>query len=202
MAVGEVRSACAPCWDNPGGRRCQAVGFAGLFELDCSVESALVGCQTPDEPYSNEAAERSAERGGCAAALIALARSLSRALAGENRLSHTSRAENVAYAPAWARYRRLRRDSWLGILAFYLAGIAFAGAPKPAAWGLGVVVAAAVCGVFITGYRQTSWRCPRCHQPFFTRRWRWCTFHNVFARRCLNCGLPKWAPHDLGSPAN
>ncbi|MFP2928432.1 hypothetical protein ACLESO_25200 [Pyxidicoccus sp. 3LG] len=34
-----------------------------------------------------------------------------------------------------------------------------------------------------------TFRCPRCHHPFFRNG----LSANSFARRCLHCGLPKWA---------
>jgi len=42
-----------------------------------------------------------------------------------------------------------------------------------------------------------DWSCPRCGKPFHATvhagfiRWR-----NPFARRCVHCGLPKWAESD------
>ena len=38
----------------------------------------------------------------------------------------------------------------------------------------------------------SRWPCPRCGETFFRRWW-----HNhAFARRCMHCDLPKWAPAD------
>jgi hypothetical protein len=42
---------------------------------------------------------------------------------------------------------------------------------------------------FVTAIRLQSFRCPRCGEKFFVSR----RYHNVFARRCLNCGLPKFS---------
>lgn len=48
-----------------------------------------------------------------------------------------------------------------------------------------------------TGFRLSMWRCPRCGHCFF-----WNFIHNQFARRCMHCGLPKWATsNDAGSTA-
>jgi hypothetical protein len=38
----------------------------------------------------------------------------------------------------------------------------------------------------------TYFRCPRCSKMFFIGKGR---FINRFTRKCMNCGLPKWA-HD------
>ena len=47
------------------------------------------------------------------------------------------------------------------------------------------------------GYRKWNFACPRCGELFFrafdARPWRQDWRHNPFARRCLHCGLPKWA---------
>jgi hypothetical protein len=43
--------------------------------------------------------------------------------------------------------------------------------------------------VNVVGYRAKSFRCPRCGKPFFC----WGLYHNGFTRKCLHCGLPKWA---------
>jgi len=40
----------------------------------------------------------------------------------------------------------------------------------------------------VTSFRLSMWRCPRCGHCFF-----WNFIHNQFARRCMHCGLPKWA---------
>ena len=44
--------------------------------------------------------------------------------------------------------------------------------------------------------------CPRCGELFFRkfddRPWRGAWQHNPFARRCMHCGLPKWAAVDPG----
>jgi len=51
-----------------------------------------------------------------------------------------------------------------------------------------------------TAYKSINFTCPRCGGGFFRtwdeRPWRQTTRSNLFARRCMNCGLPKWAPAD------
>lgn len=37
-------------------------------------------------------------------------------------------------------------------------------------------------------------KCPRCEKPFFYDPQR--PFHNFLAKKCMNCGLPKWAKDD------
>jgi hypothetical protein len=43
--------------------------------------------------------------------------------------------------------------------------------------------------LIVTGTRCEYFKCPRCGKPFFAKWW----YHNAFARRCLHCGLPKYA---------
>jgi hypothetical protein len=41
----------------------------------------------------------------------------------------------------------------------------------------------------VASLRCSSFRCPRCGKWFFAKWW----YHNGFARRCVHCGLPKYA---------
>jgi len=51
--------------------------------------------------------------------------------------------------------------------------------------------------VAVVGYQKWNFACPRCGEMFFRkfdarpsrRDWQ----HNPFARRCMHCGLAKWA---------
>src|SRR5271156_3026729 len=52
--------------------------------------------------------------------------------------------------------------------------------PVGLAWLFGFMAAA--------GHRN-AFRCPRCGKRFFVGKF----FHNPYARRCLNCKLPRWA---------
>jgi hypothetical protein len=57
---------------------------------------------------------------------------------------------------------------------------------------------AAVAGLVlyaITSIRLRSFPCPRCGRPFFQAGRR----RSLFARRCLHCGLPKWASMEAES---
>ena len=48
----------------------------------------------------------------------------------------------------------------------------------------------------VASLRCTSFRCPRCGKWFFAKWW----YHNGFARKCVHCGLPKYAPLTSESP--
>ena len=67
-------------------------------------------------------------------------------------------------------------------------GVAIVGA---SAFGAGLVgIVAAVSG----GFWKNASRCPRCGMRFFLRPGRWGgVYQNSWARRCLNCQLPRWS---------
>src|SRR5437588_826428 len=104
--------------------------------------------------------------------------------------------DRTDFAFAWKDYRRRRRwffGVWLGgflvvvllvkllstlsldDLAFYILG---------PAWMIGFLIA---------GMRMWLFQCPRCHRRFFCTWWH----GNLFARKCLHCGLPKWSESDV-----
>jgi hypothetical protein len=93
--------------------------------------------------------------------------------------------------PAWRSYRAWRRLEWFAIL------VAFA----VAAYEMFVLRNAALdvamyAWLFVGTYamgRVGKFRCPRCHESFHSRTTPAPIGRvNPFARRCLNCGLPKW----------
>ncbi|HEY3448200.1 MAG TPA: hypothetical protein VGK67_17725 [Myxococcales bacterium] len=54
-------------------------------------------------------------------------------------------------------------------------------------------------GLFLgTGIRLTVFKCPRCREPFFMSAG---FFRNPFAKKCMRCGLPKWATDSSGTEA-
>lgn len=48
----------------------------------------------------------------------------------------------------------------------------------------------------VAGTRCERFRCPRCGKLFFAKWW----YHNSFARRCVHCGLPKYASPESYRP--
>jgi len=44
--------------------------------------------------------------------------------------------------------------------------------------------------------QYSSWSCPRCGERFHWKQYRFGRNINPFARRCLDCGLPKWVETD------
>ena len=77
--------------------------------------------------------------------------------------------------------------SWLGAI----PGEVLIGAPLSSFWQsripFAVVGIAAMTGFFVGGLGLISWSCPRCGKRFHRRN----GYGNLYARRCLNCGLPK-----------
>lgn len=103
---------------------------------------------------------------------------------------------------AWSDYRSRRRwffGVWLGGLpaVFYILGaFNWIFHPDPDSNIFGILVAI-VAGTWmisfaILGLRLTLFRCPCCGEHFFCN---WFS-SDQFARRCVHCGLPKWAERD------
>ena len=109
-----------------------------------------------------------------------------------------------SYVENWRDYRRrVRRVYWSGLGGFFLLFLLML-----LAWalvqGLGVLSLRQVIPVlfYVFGFswlaafaisliRLADWRCPRCGNSFFARGFG----RNPLARRCLHCGLAKWAEH-------
>src|SRR5579859_2425675 len=79
------------------------------------------------------------------------------------------------YSPPWAELRRLRRRL-----------------PTTFSCGTAILVLLMIIRLFFLYAKYGYWSCPRCGKPFHMRVGRLARWQNVFARRCVNCGLPKW----------
>jgi len=110
------------------------------------------------------------------------------------------------YYKGWSEYREATREAYRGMKrlgAFLGAAIVllmlnekFQPVPTAVA-GLVAAVLSALGSRMLGEAAATSkdtleLPCPRCGLPFL----RGPAGENGFARRCLNCGLPKWAPRD------
>ena len=102
-----------------------------------------------------------------------------------------------------AGLRRIRRARWAAFLAlvavpavFLVAGLSIEGLATLLSWSLEArdryspwllapPALAAIAVWIYTSFRVTSFRCPRCGDPFHQTA----GFYNAWARRCLNCGL-------------
>ncbi|MGD0625569.1 MAG: hypothetical protein ABSB32_12705 [Thermodesulfobacteriota bacterium] len=101
----------------------------------------------------------------------------------------------LQFSLAWKDYKRRRRwffGAWLGgfvVVASLAALLNRMSLGDLAFWVLGPLWLVAFV---IAGLRLEFFRCPRCHRHFFCARW----YYNLFARRCVHCGLPKWSDTD------
>ena len=110
------------------------------------------------------------------------------------------RRDEGPYSAAWRRYRRWSRAFWI-VFVLYLPTLDFVS--RRLGWvsdGGGKIFFAAFVWLIafaVIGYRKSNFQCPRCGELFFhkfdDRPWRRDWRHNPFARRCMHCGLPKWA---------
>jgi hypothetical protein len=101
------------------------------------------------------------------------------------------------YTARWDEYRKTRNLFWLVFLT-YLPGVAIIGIPL-ARLSRSRIVFFVTLGLWwlafmATGLSLSFWKCPRCRKRFFSKWW----YHNSFARKCVHCKLPKWAPADPG----
>jgi hypothetical protein len=95
-------------------------------------------------------------------------------------------SETEAYRRRWRAYRWWR-NSFLLLIATYLPAALVASRLSDRAQNTVVVVW--LVGTLATTIGLGTWRCPRCHKPFFHRF----PANNPLAGECLNCGLPKWS---------
>src|SRR5947208_2186536 len=96
------------------------------------------------------------------------------------------------YEDEWKEYRR-RYRLFFTIFLSYVPGVAAIGI-LVTRWSGSEVPIYFVAGAWMLAFAVTSVRlstfpCPRCGKWFFAAWY----FHNPLARRCVHCGLPKWA---------
>jgi hypothetical protein len=102
---------------------------------------------------------------------------------------------NLQFTSGWEDYRTRRRwffVAWLGgfvMVACLAALLNRLSLGNLAFWALGPLW---LIAFVTTALRLELFRCPRCHHRFFCARW----YYNLLARRCVHCGLPKWATSD------
>ena len=109
----------------------------------------------------------------------------------------TSSDIQAPYADAWKDYRRRRFVMWAMFLG-YMPGVVILNRidtqvlrnlvpPVSIAFAWMVVFLGAVIW-------YGMWKCPRCHKHFMSAG----LVGNAWARRCMNCRLPRWALSDPG----
>jgi hypothetical protein len=96
------------------------------------------------------------------------------------------------YAKSWQGYRK-RRNLILFAFLGYVPAVGLIAALTIWAFKSTTPAFVAAFGwmVFyaVAGIRFQQFKCPRCGKLFFAKWW----YHNSFARRCVHCGLPKYA---------
>lgn len=93
------------------------------------------------------------------------------------------------YVRHWHNYRRRRAVHWLLFLSYIPLTVA-AHALTDSTTISFTVALILFWGWFIAGQMLLWWKCPRCHRPFHGGMVR----GNVFAKRCLHCGLRRYEP--------
>lgn len=102
--------------------------------------------------------------------------------------------EDPGYVSAWQRYRRMARLRLVASVAFLPLSAAVDHVCK---WvvmpSLAPAIVFSLVGIaIVTLIVPSTMHCPRCGNTFFFTWW----WSNPFARRCVHCGLSKWATHD------
>ena len=96
------------------------------------------------------------------------------------------------YRRQWQEYKRRNRIFWCVFLT-YVPGVLLIGYPLSRLFGsdtvIWVVAISWMVAFLIAQTYLSNWKCPRCGKRFLQRRWS----TNTHARKCLHCGLPKWA---------
>src|SRR4051812_17999005 len=102
--------------------------------------------------------------------------------------------QHGSYAAAWHEHRRRDRWVWAAFLG-YIPGVMLLGTLLGMVFGTEMYLVTAIAWMIvasIVNLRAATFRCPRCGEQFYSRG----LFHNGFTRRCLHCGLAKWASED------
>ena len=103
----------------------------------------------------------------------------------------------LALGSPW-RACQLRERLLVGLLLGYVPGVLVVGVSLNKLVGSGIPVFLVAVGwmfaLAFAGIALKTFPCPRCGKHFF-RSWR---YHNTFARKCVHCGLPKWAEMEHG----
>lgn len=103
---------------------------------------------------------------------------------------------SLAFEKVWQEHKRRERQ-WAVVFMSGPVTICLVGCPLNWIFGsevpmevpFGVLAGCWLAAGTVAGHRVQRLKCPRCGEPFFSGP----TYSNVFAGRCLNCGLPKWS---------
>lgn len=108
--------------------------------------------------------------------------------------SVTQETPDPRYVGAWREYRRRRVFALAACLGIFFGGFVASnifretvGRPV-SSWEAAPFGVAWFVLSFVGAVRLWLWRCPRCRRQYFFNG-----ITNLFARRCMHCGLPKWS---------
>jgi predicted RNA-binding Zn-ribbon protein involved in translation (DUF1610 family) len=103
-----------------------------------------------------------------------------------------------SYGVAW-RDLRARKIIFWAILLGYVPGVLaiflIVGLPLSALTGVKpdyffyTIASCWMAAFVVASVRVALFSCPRCGKSFFAKWW----YRNPFAKKCVHCGLPKWA---------
>ena len=106
---------------------------------------------------------------------------------------------DATYEAAWRHFSRLQGALILCVaffpLCFIAVNVVVSGLAVPPAFAKVAIWGSWFVAFAVASFRYTYFRCPRCSERYFMKF----PCRNQFARRCLHCGLPKWAVND-GQP--
>ena len=103
-----------------------------------------------------------------------------------------------SYSAQWVDCRRRDILFWTVVLTFIPAGVLIGGTFARlfhSDLAIGIVGGTWMVAFVVTHFYRTSWKCPRCHKPFFHGFW----YYKILAEKCVHCRLPKYAPSGLSS---
>ena len=99
------------------------------------------------------------------------------------------------YTAAWDRFRRGQKwfcGIFVSGLALMLAATLLFDNESLRGWVVLPVLPILILTFVVASIHHVLFRCSRCGHFFFLRF----LYRNPIARRCLHCGLPKWAKND------
>jgi hypothetical protein len=119
----------------------------------------------------------------------------SRVIKIENKIFPPQPSLKSDYSSSW---ERLKKNQWIigGMFLVYIPAVTIVQSLLMQFFAIknssSVVAFLWILGTFYVSLRLSFFRCPRCGKPFFST---W-IYHNSLSRKCLHCGLPKYALSD------
>jgi ribosomal protein L37E len=114
------------------------------------------------------------------------------------RMRRSDLKDSDPYAAAWSRLEHAQVHSTGLFLGLFFGGGAVTGllvaalGTRAPDWLWPVAMLPWMVAAIVKSQGAIRVPCPRCGKPFNSTSWS----YNGLARRCMHCGLPKWAPAD------